>query len=270
MVCKVMKKAVVGAALGAGALALVFGTSAPSYVKTAFWKARSSVKAQVPIQFEIDRARQEVSDLEPAIHQNLENLTKAEVDAEHLEAEIATTQANLEHEKNAIVALRQHLATGDVRLTGNVTYTAEEVKADLARRMDHYREVKRIQDDKRETLKLRKKAVLAAHEQLNKMKAAKLSLMTKIESIETKLKQIEANQAANEFNFDDSALARAKQTISELDRRLEVMARVSEREGRFTDKGLPLVIEPGRDIVKEVDSEFGTPTRDTATADKNL
>jgi len=270
MVCKVMKKAVVGAALGAGALALVFGTSAPSYVKTAFWKARSSVKAQVPIQFEIDRARQEVADLEPAIHQNLESVTKAEVDAEHLEAEIVATQANLDQERKGIIALRQHLATGDLRLTGNVSYSADEVKADLARRLDHYNQLRSIQDDKTATLKLRKKAVVAAHDQLNKMRAAKQTLMNKVESIETRLKQIEASQAANEFNFDDSALARAKQTISELDRRLEVMARVSEREGHFSDKGLPLVIEPGRDVLKEVDAQFGTPTRDTATADKNL
>lgn len=270
MVCKVLKKGIVGAALGAGALALVFGTSAPSYVKTAFWKARSTVKAQVPIQFEIDRARQEVVDLEPAIHQNLESLTKAEVDSEHLEAEIASTQSNLDQERKAIVALRQHLATGDVRLTGNVSYSAEEVKADLARRLDHYNQVKNIQADKQATLKLRKKAVVAAKEQLNKMRAAKLGLMAKVEAIETRLKQIEAAQAANEFNFDDSALARAKQTISELDRRLEVMARVSEREGHFSDKGLPLVIEPGRDVVKEVDALFGTPAADTATADKNL
>src|SRR5438067_413748 len=94
MVCKMVKKGIVGAALGAGALALLFGTSAPSYIKTAFCKVRQTAKGSVPIQFEIDRARQEVVDLEPAIHQNLENLTRAEVDAEHLQAEIVATRDN--------------------------------------------------------------------------------------------------------------------------------------------------------------------------------
>jgi chromosome segregation ATPase len=262
-----VKKGILGAALGAGALALLFGTSAPSYIKTAFCKVRQTAKGSVPIQFEIDRARQEVIDLEPAIHQNLENLTRAEVEVEQLEAEIHTMTANLDRESKSIVALRNVLA-GELKLTGNVNYSPEEVKADLAARFDHYGEMKRILANKRETLKLRKKAVTAANDQLNKMKAAKLTLMTKIESIETKLKQIEATQAANDFNFDDSALARAKATVAELDKRLEVMARMAEREGRYTEHGIVLPIDATRDIVKEVDAEFSKTSSDRT--DKNL
>ena len=48
MVCSMVKKGVLGAALGAGTLFLVFGTSAPSYVKTAFHKVRQNVKDSVP------------------------------------------------------------------------------------------------------------------------------------------------------------------------------------------------------------------------------
>ena len=44
MMCSMVKKGLLGAALGAGALFLVFGTSAPSYVKTAFHKVRQNVK----------------------------------------------------------------------------------------------------------------------------------------------------------------------------------------------------------------------------------
>ena len=47
MVCSMVKKGLLGAALGAGALFLVFGTSAPSYVKTAFHKVRQNVKESV-------------------------------------------------------------------------------------------------------------------------------------------------------------------------------------------------------------------------------
>ena len=90
MVCKMVKKGVVGAALTAGALYLAFGTSAPSYVKTAFFKARHSVKASVPIEFDIDVARQEIAQLEPSIEENKETVARGEVDVEQLEKEIAT------------------------------------------------------------------------------------------------------------------------------------------------------------------------------------
>ena len=40
MACKIMKKGLMGVGLGALALGLVFGTRAPSYVRTAFHKIR--------------------------------------------------------------------------------------------------------------------------------------------------------------------------------------------------------------------------------------
>ena len=63
-----------------------------------------------------------------------------------------------------------------------------------------------------------------------------------------------------EFTFDDTALARAKQTVAELDRKLEVLARVAEQEGRYAEKGIPVPVEPTRDVSKEIEAEFATPS----------
>ena len=71
------------------------------------------------------------------------------------------------------------------------------------------------------------------------MARLKRTLATKLESIQARLQAIEATQDRNEFNFDDSALARAKQTVSDLERRLAVKARVAEMEGHFSGGGLP-------------------------------
>jgi septal ring factor EnvC (AmiA/AmiB activator) len=261
MVCSIVKKAVLGAALSAGALYLAFGTSAPSYVRTAFCRVRHNAKDAVPVQFEIDRARQEIANLEPAIKDNIEILARAEVDVEYLNREIAATQANLESEKKAMLALRESLETGDFRLAGHghVRYTADEVKGDLARRLDRYRNVSKILDEKEATLKAREKSVIAARKLLTEMAAQKQTLLTKLEKIEAHLKMIEATKATNEFDFDDSALARAKQSVSELEKRLEVLDRKAEMEGRFVESGsLPVNLESNRDVVKEIDDEFGT------------
>jgi septal ring factor EnvC (AmiA/AmiB activator) len=261
MVCSIVKKAVLGAALSAGALYLAFGTSAPSYVRTAFCRVRHNAKDAVPVQFEIDRARQEIANLEPAIKDNIEILARAEVDVEYLNREIAATQANLESEKKAMLALRESLETGDFRLAGHghVRYTADEVKGDLARRLDRYRNVSKILDEKEATLKAREKSVIAARKLLTEMAAQKQTLLTKLEKIEAHLKMIEATKATNEFDFDDSALARAKQSVSELEKRLEVLDRKAEMEGRFVESGsLPVSLESNRDVVKEIDDEFGT------------
>lgn len=273
MVCSMVKKGLLGAALGAGTLFLVFGTSAPSYVRTAFHKVRQNAKDSVPPQFDIDRARQDIADLKPMFDQNKETLARAEVETEHLEREVGTIQANLDKEQKTIVALQQSLKTGDFRLTGHVSDTAHEVRAELAHRLDHYDYTSDLLKQKQETLKAKKNIIKAAHEQLESLRTQKSTLLARLANIEARLKMIEATQSKNEFNFDGSALARAKQTVTELEERLDVMARKAEIEGRYGDfDGPSAYVDPHRDVVKEVDEKFGKDSSRTApkTADKSL
>jgi septal ring factor EnvC (AmiA/AmiB activator) len=266
-----IKKALLGAGLGAGALWLAFGTSAPSYLKTAFHKVRDNAKSSVPVQFEIDRAREEIANLEPAIKDNIENLARAQVDVEHLDREILAIRANHENEGKILTAMKESFKNGDFKLAGNVSYTDEELKADAKHRLDHYRQVKELLKDKEETLKARQKAVVAARQQLAQMAATKQTLLTKLAGIEARLKMIQTTKESNEFNFDDSALARAKASVSDLEKRLDVMARTAEMEGKYSsDTGISVIIDPSRDVVKELDTEFGPPATKTSGADKNL
>jgi chromosome segregation ATPase len=268
--CSVMKKAVLGTTLGAGALYLAFGTSAPSYVKTAFHKVRDNAKSAVPVQFEIDRAREEIASLEPAIKDGIAQYVQAQVEIENLGREISAMKSNLENEKTTMKTLRENIETGEVRLAGNtLKFTPEEIKGELARRLDTYRLNNKLVENKETTLKAKQKTLLAAKEQLAQMATTKKALLSKIDGIEARLKMIETTQASRDFNFDDSALARAKQSVTELEKRLDVMARVAEMEGKYSDTGVPIVIEPGRDVVKEIDSELGTPAK-KPSADKSL
>jgi len=271
MACSLIKKGVLGATLGAGALYLAFGTDTPSYFRTAVHRARHNVKSTVPVQFDIDRARDEVARLEPAIRDSIEHLARTQVEVEHLEREIATTRANHENEKVAIKEMRNRLETGELRLAGNVSYTADEVKGDLARRFDHYKNVSEVLESKEATLKAKLKETVAFRQQLAQMASAKRSLMSKIDGIEARLKMIETTKQGNEFNFDDSALSRAKASVADLEKRIEVMSRKAEMEGKYADSGLPVGIEPGRDVLREMDAEFGPPASKPAPGeDKSL
>ena len=72
--CKTVKKAVVGAGLGVAVLGLLFGTSAKYHARTAVEQARALAQSQVPIEYKIDEARQQVAALEPAIMESIESL----------------------------------------------------------------------------------------------------------------------------------------------------------------------------------------------------
>ena len=265
MACSMIKKGVVGATLGAGLLYAAFGTSAPGYVRTAFHNFRHSVKHNVPVQFEIDRAREEIARLEPAIRDNIENLARASVEVEALEAEVVAIRANLATEKTMLTQLRSNLETGDTRLVGNVSYTADEIKTELKGRFDHYKQVSSLLKDKEETLKSKQKSVLAAQRQLSQMATTKQKLLTQLAAIEARLKMIQTTRDSNDFNFDDSALSRAKSSVTDLEKRLDVLARTAEMEGKFMGSEIPILDEPGRDVLREMDAEFG-PTKSAKPA----
>ena len=269
--CSMVKKGLLGAALGTGAMYLVFGTSAPSYVKTAFHKVRDNAKGAVPVQFEVDRARGEIASLEPAIREGIAQYAQAQVDIEALAREVAAIRTNLDGEKTAMKSLRSGLETGNLRLAGSINYTAEEITADLARRLDSYKANGRLLESKEATLKAKQKTLAAAKESLAQMAATKKTLAAKIDGIEARLRMIETTSTGRDFNFDDSALAHAKQSVSDLEKRLDVLSRVAELEGKYSGGALPSSTEPGRDVLKEVDAELGTPApAPQPSADKSL
>jgi chromosome segregation ATPase len=276
MVCSIVKKGLLGAALGAGTLFLVFGTAAPSYVRTAFHKGRQIAKDAVDPQFDIDRARNQIADLKPMIEKNIETLARAEVEAEHLEREVLTVQANLDGEKKTMLSMRDSLKTGDFRLAGHVTDTEDEVKAELAHRLDHFNYSSELLKTKKAELKAKRSIIKAAHEQLQNLKTQRTTLLTKLNNIEAQLRLIEATNAKNDFHFDGSALANAKQTVSELEQKLEVLAKQAAIEGRYFEElngttSSPYV-DPSRDVIKEVDDALGQSARPSSskTGDKSL
>ena len=92
-------------------------------------------------------------------------------------------------------------------------------------------------------------------------------------NIEAHLRVLEAKQTKNEFNFDDgSTLSRAKQTISDLEKRLNVMSHRAEIDGRYGDLDSPSsYVDPHRDVVKEVEEKFGESSQPAVKAgDKSL
>jgi len=252
--CKTVKKAVIGAGLGVVTLGLLFGTSAKYHARTVVEQARSLAQSQMPFEFKLDEARQQVAALEPAIKEHIEKLAQVEYDVERVNEQIAVAKANLQTQGKEMLALKEGLDSGRLQLTSGVTYTAEEVKADLARRLDTFNRCQEAVDSLGQTLKAKVEQMHAIQRAVEEMAAQKKTLSAQIEAIESRHEQIKAEQASNEFTFDTTPLSQAKQTIAELDKQLEVMARKAELEGRYIEQNIKVDIAPDRDISAEVES----------------
>ncbi len=268
MACGMVKKGVLGVGLVALALGLGLGHRAPGYVRTAFHKARHEIRQAAPIGFDIDRARDAVAALRPAMEDNLENIVRSEVEIEYLDREVVATRANLDTEKREMLSLRDELKRGDYKV-GSTSYTPDEIRGELARRYDRYAHAKVMVEKKESILKSRRQAVVAARDQLRKMADQKQTLLAQIEALEARWKQIQAaDEVDNVFTFDGSPLARARADVADLEKRVEIMARVASESGKIADKAVPVVVPSSRDVVKEIDAEFGAHA--DAPTDKDL
>ena len=249
-----IKKAILGTAAVAMVSTFVFGRDVVSYLRTAGSSAREAIKAEVPIEFELQRARDMVSNLVPDIRQCMHVIAEEEVNVEQVTRDIARHESELQKQKGEILALRSDL--GQKHQTYQYAgrrYTSHEVQRDLAQRFERFKTAEATLASKRQILHARSKSIVAAREKLEGMLSAKRDLEVQIENIDARLKTLQAAQTASNVQIDDSQLSRARKLIHELNRQLDVSQKMLDAEGNFT--GL-IPVETTADIPEDLASQI--------------
>jgi hypothetical protein len=244
-------------AIGLGVTTLVlFGRDAASYVGTTYHRVTNSVQEAVPVEFQIDRARQMVRDLEPEIRRSMHVIAKEEVALEQLNQQIDSGQDKTEKEKSDILRLQADLGKNkNVYRYASRTYSADEVKQDLARRFNRFK----VSDDTLASMKqmrdAREKNLDAAQQKLAALVNARRKLEVDVQNLEAKRKLVEVAQASSEFVFDDSQLARAKELINDIRTRLDVAAKLAHADVNV-EVEIPLDEATPSDITDQVADYF--------------
>jgi chromosome segregation ATPase len=242
---------------GLGVTTLVlFGGDAASYVSTTYHKLTSSVKESVPVEFQIDRARQMVKDLEPEIRNSMHVIAKEEVALEQLNQQIDGNEARVEKEKSEILRLQADLGTNkNTYRYASRSYTSDEVKQDLSRRFSRFK----VADDTLGSMKqmrdAREKNLDAAQQKLAAMITARQKLDVDIQNLEAKRKLVEVAQASSEYVFDDTQLARCKELIGDIRTRLDVAAKLANADVDVETE-IPLDEAAPADITEQVADYF--------------
>ncbi len=242
---------------GLGLTTLVlFGRDAASYVSTSYHRLTSSVQDRVPVEFQIDRAKQMVRDLDPEIRNSMHVIAKEEVALEQLNQQIAGNQGKADADKKDILRLQSDLGQNKgVYQYANHTYTCDEVKQDLARRFSRYK----VCDDTLASMKqmrdARQKNLDAAQQKLAAMVNARRKLEVDVQNLEAKRKLVEVAQASSDYIFDDSQLARAKELITDIRTRLDVAAKLANADVNVQAE-IPLNDATPADITDQVTEYF--------------
>jgi hypothetical protein len=217
--------------LVAGGLALLlglfFGREAVTVVRTSMEQAQTAVRESVPIQFELDRARKMIQDLEPEISRHKRAIAREELELQKREEQVAEDEAKLAKDWADIQRLRGDLERGGSNFVYvGRTYTAQEVESDLSRRFECYKTSEATVDQWRKILDARQRGLSAAQEKLTAMIAAKRQLEVEVENLEARQKMVEVAEASSEFNIDDSKLSRTRTLLNEIEARIEVDAQL--------------------------------------------
>lgn len=211
---------------GAGLMLLAgffFGTDTVSYLTTSMGWMRDSVKESVPLEFEIERARNLVKDLSADVEKNMTTIAREEVEVEKVKKQIQQmldTQAN---DRVGILKLQSALSTEtDSFEFAGKTFTKDQVKTDLANRFERFKTNEATLTSLSGMRTAREKSLAAAQEKLKGMLAARRQAEVDIQNCQARLQMLQAAQTTSAVTVDDTRLSRAKNLISDVQTRLDV------------------------------------------------
>jgi chromosome segregation ATPase len=208
-------------------LGLFFGRDACSYLTTSSRWVKDTVTTSVPIEFQINRARDMIKALDPEIKQNMHLIAKEEVEIEKLGKQVDEQEAALAQARDEILRLKTDLESGDKTFYyASHRYTADQVKTDLEGRFERYKVNEATLDKNQKILAVRQQKLEAARTRLDEMLSAKRDLEVQVENLEAQNEMLKVAKTASDFNFDDSQLARTKELIEDIRTRMEIEAKL--------------------------------------------
>lgn len=270
MILKTLKYSLLTVTCAAIVGGVVFGKDLCSYLGSGSRLLRTAAKDSVPIEFELARARDLVNDIVPEMQANVRLVAQQEVEITGLRDEIAAAHQSLGTERAKLTKLRQCLGTTDISFSiGSATYGRDQVKQELARKLELVREAEVVLSGKDRLLDNRQKSLSAAMQMLERTRSQKSLLEGQIASLDSQHRLIRAASVGSGAAIDTSKLAQTQKLINDIKKQLDVSERVLAHESRFVE---PMVIDvvDEKDITRQTDEYLASKSvekaAETATA----
>ena len=255
MIGKMIKVGVMGTAAALLVGGLVFGRDLASYVRSSSRCVSDVMKDNVPIEFELRRARDLLEDIVPEMQANIRAIAEQEVEIASLRGEIDENQRAVAEARSQVGKVRDCLArAGDSFSVGRVTYTRDELKEDLSRRFERTREAEMVLAGKKRLLSNREKSLAAAMQLFEKTRGQRAMLENQIAALESQHKMVQLASVGTGVQVDHSKLAQTEQLIAQIKKQLDVAERVLAHKAKFVDSIPVETTVNEKDLLNEVDS----------------
>lgn len=235
---------------------LIFGKDLLSYARSSAKSIQTAAKDSVPIEFELQRARDLIEQIIPEMHANIRLIAQEEVEIAVLTSAIKAGKQRLCDEKVRIDKIAAMLTSQEVNFTlGSRQYTRVQIREDLARRFDWYKEAEVVLASKAKLMAARGNSLQTAIQMLDRTRSQKVLLEDKIESLASQHRLVKAASAGSSLKLDSSKLAQTEKLIRQLRKRLDVAQRILAHEARFVQP-IPIDTIDEKDLLTEVKDHF--------------
>ena len=260
MIGKMIKYGVMGTAAALLVGGVVFGTELGSYVRSSKRSLTAAMKDNVPIEFELRRARDLLDDIVPEMHANVRAIAEQEVEIASLRGEVEESKRALAEQKAQVGKVRDCLARpGESFSIGHISYSRDELKDDLARRFERTKEAEMVLAGKKRLLSNREKSLATSLQLFEKTRSQRAMLENQIASLESQHKMVQLASVGSGVKVDHSKLAQTEQLISQIKKQLDVAERVLAHKAKFVDSIHIETPVNEKELLSEVDSYLSKP-----------
>ena len=245
------------AALCAAGL-FVFGGDLWKMADRARHGLRNEVRENMPIEIEIERAREMAASLVPDLRRNHEVIVREQVEMEELRADIAKSRDQLDEQREELLAIRKKLTTiNPVSATTEQKPSTSTIRKELRQRFAAFQSADATLQAKTQMLKYREEALAKAEAAQNTMLLKKRELEAQVTQLASRVRLIQRDGVDSHVVVNQDKLARCEELLRYLRKRLTIAERVSE----FSEQGITgdslSEKDPGDDTIEvEIDRHF--------------
>ena len=142
---------------------LVFGSDLTSMISTTAKSVQRKVKQSVPLEFELQRAKEKISEILPDLQSQVRMIAEEEVAVAKLAKEVSADEARLESQESKLTLLREKMRTRQVSYSvGQIDLNRQQMTEQFQARFNHFKQSKLSLEAKWKLLEKRKEGLSAA------------------------------------------------------------------------------------------------------------
>ena len=239
------KKIIISGAALALVAFLVFGGSAVARLSQGVSWVRTQVQESVPVEYELERARSMIDEMAPEIRECRRVIAEKQVELKYLDRELGSLESRYQNSREKLslqsVALQENRAS--YHFLGRKV-SRKEMQRDAGRRFERVKSAKAILESKYERRQALTQALDSAKTTLAELETQQMRLKVECDTLEAKLRESEAKKAVTlNLDVDKSRLAKVKNILDDVQRRLDVELQLIENESPLIGEGEEIPVD---------------------------